>query len=204
MKKFVMFLAVMSMLFSAFAVEDTYRSQKIFGYIDDLTYLYVSPFKYAGSQYQNFYGIDLDYNDESNGFRYQIMPSAQTRQPGLQIGTFSLLATFMKTARSANLVVSHTKLINETDSSAMLEYDLAIMYSFSDGAGIYNPGTTKNGSPYYCYSTGTISVPMTSSSSQSIATIMDGNIYFRLVDAVSSSTTPGQYSSTVTFSLVVQ
>ena len=82
MKKLILLAVMISILFSVFAVEDSCKTQVISGYIDDLTYLYVSPYKYASSRFDSYYGIDLDYNDESNGFRYLIMPT-DSRQPGL-------------------------------------------------------------------------------------------------------------------------
>lgn len=194
MKKILVLLSMMLFLFSASALIDPYKVQTIYGYIDDITYLRVDPFKYANTTFGNYIGIDLDYNDASNGFRYQIMPTdTQLTSPGLQIGTFSMLVTFVSGSRTANLVVTHTKLKHDENDAVLVDYELGIMYSISNGTGISSPPASM------CLSTGSIVVPITSA----ISTVMDGNIYFRLTKGQNVTQT-GQYSSTVTFSLEVQ
>ena len=165
-------------------------SQRIFGYIDDIMFLSVSTYKYADTTMGNYVGINLDYEDENNGFRYLIRPSQES--PGLQIGSFSMLTTFAVTQRQARLTVSHTKLILDTNPSVSVDYELGIMYSISDGSSISNP------EPSFCLSTGSIVLPINSR----ISTVMDGSIYFRLATG-NEVTEAGQYTSTVTFNLEV-
>ena len=194
MKKLVVLFSMLMFLFSVSALIDPYKVQTIYGYIDDITYLKVDPFKYANTTFGNYIGIDLDYNDASNGFRYQIMPTdTPLTSAGLQIGTFSMLATFTSGNKTANLIVTHTKLIHDENSEIMVDYELGLMYSISNGSGISNPPASM------CLSTGRIVVPITSA----ISTVMDGNIYFRLTKGQNVTQT-GQYSSTVTFNLEVQ
>ena len=188
MKKTILLLLLLLTAFSVFGLFDPYSVQKISGYIDDMTYLYVSPYQYESTTYGQFYGIDLDYNDASNGFRYQIKPSSDN-EPGLQIGTFTLLATFVNSSKTANLKVTHEKLIH-SNGNDKLEYELAILYTISDGTSISNPD------PKIGTSTQTITVPISSS----IASVLDGNIYFRLKEA---PTVEGQYTSRVRFYLEV-
>ena len=195
MKKLLLSLVILLLvILSASALTDPYKVQRIYGFIDDITYLLVNPFIYENTTYGQYRGIDLDYSDASNGFRYLIMPTETAlTSPGLQIGTFSMLATFMTRTRSANLRVTHTKLLHDADPSVMVDYELGVMYSISNGEGISNPPASM------CLSTGSIVIPITSA----ISTVMDGNIYFRLTKN-QNVTQAGQYSSTVTFYLEVQ
>ena len=192
MKKILIALFILLTLLPVAALDHRKTSQRIFGYIDDIMYLSVSTYKYADTTMGSYRGINLDYTDKNNGFRYLISP--QTNSPGLQIGSFSMLATFAVTQRSARLRVTHTKLVLETDSSVSVDYELGLMYSISNGSSITSPD------PAFCLSDGSITLNINSA----ISTVMDGSIYFRLANGDANKVTEvGQYASTVTFILEV-
>ena len=180
-------------LIPTFAQDHSYKTQRVFGYIDDIIYLSVSPYKYANTTMGNYTGIDLDYNDENNGFRYLIQPSQNS--PGLQVGSFSILATFAISRKTATLTVTHSKLtLVGSNPAVAVDYELGIKYAISDGTGISNP------EPSFCLSTSSIVLHITSQ----ISTVMDGSIYFRLASGNDNKITEeGQYASTVTFFLEV-
>ena len=186
---------------SAFcATIDPYRVQTISGYIDDIAYLYVSPFRYDGIVATGFAGINLDVSDTTNEHRNQIQ-STQTAlsTPGVQIGSFSVLATYTQSAtiQSVKLTITHTKLIHTTDPNATLEYELAVLYAIGNGT------TTGNETRQYCYSTSAQSnnkIEISLAQSTKIAAIQNGYIYFRLAQNQTPSVA-GQYESTVTFAM---
>ncbi|MBO4718128.1 MAG: hypothetical protein J5599_09545 [Spirochaetales bacterium] len=194
MKKFLLVLiTIVTFLLPLSATYDPYATQQVSGFIDDVTYLYISPFKYENVQYQQYYGIDLDYSNTSNGHRFLIMPTdTQLTTPGLQIGTFKILATFVTSRRQANLVVTHGKLIHTVDSSVQLDYELAVQYAISDGESITRPAPTI----------GLSNTEMRISIATPIASVLEGNVYFRLANGV-AATVAGQYTSSVTFTLEV-
>ena len=195
MKRLLLFLiTIVTFLLPVSAITDPYATQQISGFIDDVTYLYVSPYKYADVQYQEYYGIDLDYSNTSNGHRFLIMPTnTPLETPGLQIGTFKILATFVTSRRHATLVVSHEKLIHTVDSSVQLDYELAVQYAISDGESITRPPATM------CLSNTEMRIQVATP----IASVLEGNIYFRLASGV-AATRSGQYTSSVTFILEVE
>ena len=195
MKRFLLILiTIVTFLLPVSAIYDPYTTQQVSGFIDDVTYLYVSPYKYADVQYQNYYGIDLDYNNTSNGHRFLIMPTENPLvTPGLQIGTFKILATFVTSKRQATLVVRHGELIHTMDSSVKLDYELGVQYAISDGESITRPPATM------CVSNTDMRIQVATP----IASVLEGNIYFRLASGV-SATRAGQYTSSVTFILEVQ
>ena len=195
MKKLLLFLiTIVTLLLPVSALYDPYATQQISGFIDDVTYLYVSPYKYENVQYQNYYGIDLDYSNTSNGHRFLIMPTETPLEtPGLQIGTFKILATFVTSRRQATLVVRHEELIHTVDPSVKLDYELGVQYAISDGESITRPPATM------CLSNTDMRIQVATP----IASVLEGNIYFRLASGV-SATRSGQYASSVTFILEVQ
>ena len=111
------------------------------------------------------------------------------------MGSFSILATFAISKKTATLTVSHDKLtLVGSNPAVSVDYSLGIKYAISDGTGITNPD------PSFCLSTGSIVLHITSLTS----TVMDGSIYFRLASGNANKITEeGQYSSTVTFTLEV-
>ena len=193
MKKIVLIaFFILIALLPAAALDHRQSSQRIFGYIDDIMYLSVSSYRYADTTMGNYVGINLDSEDQNNGFRYLISPAHES--PGLQIGSFSMLTTFAVQQRAARLTVSHTKLVLDSDPSVSVDYELGILYSISDGSKITSPD------PAFCLSTSSITLDITSK----ISTVMDGSIYFRLATGNENKVTEaGQYSSTVTFNLEV-
>lgn len=194
MKKLLLVLvSIVTFLLPVAATYDPYATQQVSGFIDDVTYLYVSPYKYADVQYQQYYGIDLDYSNTSNGHRFLIMPTeTPLTTPGLQIGTFKILATFVTSRKQANLVVTHEELIHTEDPSVKLDYELAVQYAISDGESITRPAPTI----------GLSNTEMRISVATPIASVLEGNIYFRLATGV-AATVAGQYTSSVTFTLEV-
>ena len=186
------------------AITDPYKVQNISGYIDDIAYLYVSPFRYDGVVAEGYDGINLDVSNNGGNtaeILNQIKPAdtGALSQPGLQIGSFSVLATYTQstTLQSVKLVITHTKLIHTTDPTKTLEYELAVLYAIGDGTS--TGGETRQ----YCYSTEASSnkeIVIDLWQSSKISAIQNGYIYFRRAD----STTPpavGQYQSSVTFRL---
>ena len=178
MKKILFFLiAIVTFLLPVSALYDPYATQQLSGFIDDVTYLYVSPYKYENVQYQNYYGIDLDYSNTSNGHRFLIMPTENA----------------LTTRRQATLVVRHEELIHTVDPSVKLDYELGVQYAISDGESITRPPATM------CVSNTDMRIQVATP----IASVLEGNIYFRLASGV-SATRSGQYASSVTFILEVQ
>ena len=182
------------------ATYDPYRLQTISGYIDDISYLYVSPFRYEDIVATGFAGINLDVNDTSNKNRTQIAPSTTSlSQPGVQIGTFSVLATYTQssTITSVKLIITHNKLVHTTDPNTELEYELAVLYAIGNGT------TTGSETKKYCYSTSATSnnrIEIDLSQSSKISAIQNGYIYFRLAKN-QTATVAGQYESIVTFAM---
>lgn len=192
-----LFLIVsMATLFSA--TIDPFKVQTISGFIDDIAYLYVSPFRYDSIGAVGYAGINLDYNDTSNTDRALIKPSSTAfSAPGVQMGTFSALATYTNssTITGAKLTITHTKLIHTTASNTTLEYELAVLYRMGNGTTVGDEITQ------YCLSTEAASnnkIEITLAQSTKIAAIQNGYLYFRLANGESPSVT-GQYESVVTF-----
>ena len=195
MKKILLFLiTIVTFLLPVSATYDPYATQQLSGFIDDVTYLYVSPYRYANVQYQDYYGIDLDYNNTSNGHRFLTMPTdTPLTTPGLQIGTFKILATFVTSQKQGYLVVSHDELVLTTDASVRLDYELGLQYSVSDGETVSRPPASM------CLSNTDMRIALATP----IASVLEGNIYIRLANGT-NLTRSGQYLSTVTFTLEVQ
>lgn len=199
MKRITIALLLFVSLFSVFgATIDPFKVQTISGFIDDIAYLYVSPFRYDSIGVVGYAGINLDYNDTSNTNRALIKPSSTAfSAPGVQMGTFSALATYTNssTITGAKLTITHTKLIHTTASNTTLEYELAVLYRIGNGTTVGNENTQ------YCLSTEAASnnkIEITLSQSTKIASIQGGYLYFRLANGVTPTVT-GQYESVVTF-----
>ncbi len=210
MKRTIIILLLSFSMISLFAAEprtiDPYRTQTISGFIDDISYLYVSPFLYEGIVSNGYDGINLDPNDTENEFRYLIRPSGTAlSSPGLVIGNFSMLVTYKETTiTSLTLYVTHGKLIHTNDVNTTLDYELAVLYSLSNGTTIADPQQK------ICYSADSSDLASLSRDkkieinllqSSKVSSIQDGNIYFRLRSGNLPSVT-GQYTSIITFSLV--
>ena len=194
-----LFLIVsMATLFGA--TIDPFKIQTISGFIDDITYLYVSPFRYDSIGAVGYAGINLDYNDSSNRDSALIKPSTTALSaPGVQMGSFSALATYTNssTVTGAKLTITHTKLIHTTESNTTLEYELAVLYRLGNGT------TVGDEIKQYCLSTEAASnnkIEIILAQSTKIAAIQNGYLYFRLANGESPSVT-GQYESVVTFTM---
>lgn len=211
MKK-VFFLLVI--IFSSIAVmwasvSDNPTLQTISGFIDDISYLYVSPFRYDEIVDEGFAGINLDLNDSSNRIIHQIEPT-NTETLGYQIGTFTVLSTYEKTElTSLKLVIEHEKLIHDTESNVSLEYELGVLYrltTIDKNTGVEN--TPDEDSVQICESTSStssrrqkkIEINLRRANSK-LSSIQTGYIYFRLANENSTASVAGQYHSTVTFRL---
>lgn len=199
MKRIIIALFLIVSLFSVFgATIDPFKVQTISGFIDDIAYLYVSPFRYDSIGAVGYAGINLDYNDTSNNDRALIKPSATAfSSPGVQMGSFSALVTYTNssTVTGAKLTITHTKLIHTTESSTTLEYELAVLYRLGNGTTVGNENTQ------YCLSTEAASnnkIEITLAQSTKIASLQGGYLYFRLANGQAPSVT-GQYESVVTF-----
>lgn len=204
MKRVVLVLLLVFSSFSAYAETDPFKVQTISGYIDDITYLYVSPFNFGTTVSNGYAGINLDYSDTSNDnpFKNQVnlIKPISGNVLGLQIGSFTVLTTYKSTAIAAiNLVITHTKLLHTTDTSAKLDYELGVLYSVSNG--IVDPQNPPAEVREVCLSTETSpdnKIVISLLQGTKIAAIQNGYIYFRLKD---TATVTGQYESVVTFSL---
>lgn len=207
MKKLIILLIIF-LLFSINALFaatiDPYRVQTISGFIDNILYLYVSPFLYEGIVSNGYAGVNLDHQDTNNDIRYLIAPTNRAlSEPGLVIGQFSVLATYKDISLSAlNLVITHTKLVHTNDSSIKLDYELAVLYTLNDGSSTQNSNYIDI--KRYCYSedsdSSTKSITIDLKQSSDVTSIQNANIYFRLKNGDTPSVT-GQYVSTIKFSL---
>ena len=198
------FVFSMSVIFGTLG--DPYRrTQQISGFVDDISFLYISPYHYDSVAENGFVGINLDYNDQSNEIRGIIAPTNESfTLPGIVIGTFSVLCTFIEAAQQTNpvlpvvkLTIEHDKLRHTTDSSAQLEYELAVSYSI-------NGGTSHT---EYCLSVSSsaegpkkIEVSLTDGATNHMVSIQNANIYFRFAEGESPSVI-GQYESGIVFTL---
>ena len=202
MKKIFVLLLLIFSLFSVFsATIDPFKMQTISGFIDDISYLYVGPFRYEAIGPIGYSGINLDYsNDNTNTDRYQVMPSATSlTTPGVQIGTFSALATYTQspTIQGVKLTITHAKLSHTTAENTTLEYELAVVYRIGNGT---DPGDEET---KICLSTESASnnkIEIVLAKPTKIAAIQNGYIYFRLAKNQTPTVT-GQYSSVVTFTM---
>jgi len=207
MRKILILLLLLLSLSFLFADtnDDAMKSQNISGFVDDISFLYVTPYKYNTFADNGYEGINLDYNDTSNDIRSLIAPTTtQFEQPGIVIANFSLLSTFIEHAKAGvdiavSLTITHDKLCHTTDqtNAGKLEYELAIGYK-ANGVGEDNY--------MFCLSTESDSNNSivlnlnTLDSGNHMVSIQDGNIYFRFADGEFPSVV-GQYQSRITFVL---
>ena len=208
MRKILILLLLLLSLSVLFADtnDDAMKSQNISGFVDDISFLYVTPYKYNTFADNGYEGINLDYNDDSNLIRSLIAPTTtQFEQPGIVIANFSLLSTFIEHAKAGvnvavSLTITHDKLCHTTDqtNAGKLEYELAIGYK-ANGVGKDN----------YMFCLSTESDSNTNAivldinaldSGNHMVSIQDGNIYFRFANGVVPSVV-GQYQSRITFVL---
>ncbi len=208
MKRVLIVLFLMFSMFNASAAvsDSTGRAQLISGFVDDISYLYVSPFTYDGVVAHGYEGINLDYSDTENSIRNLIMPTTtEFTEPGVVIGTFSLLSTFIEAAASGTanipavtLTITHGKLTHTTNPDVTLDYELSVLYK--KGAEEYRK---------YCYSLDSslgsgpktrIVIDLNTLAQNQMISIQNANIYFRFAKNV-APTVVGQYQSAVTFTL---
>lgn len=210
MKKLLLLLILITFSASIMwaSVSDNPTVQTISGFVDDISYLYVSPFRYDGIVDVGYAGINLDLNDSSNKIVHQIEPT-QTATLGYQIGSFTVLSTYENiTLSSLKLVIEHEKLILDTDNDVTLEYELGVLYRLTtidkDSGAEYTP---DEDSTQICESTSStnsnrqhkIEINLMRANAK-LSSIQTGYIYFRLANGVTASAT-GQYHSVVTFRL---
>ena len=137
----ILLLLSLPVLFAA-TDDSAMKSQNISGFVDDISFLYVTPYKYNTFADNGYEGINLDYNDTSNNNRNLIAPSPTPfTEPGIVIANFSLLSTFIEHAKAGidvavSLTITHDKLCHTTDQTedGKLEYELAIGYK-ANGVG---------------------------------------------------------------------
>ena len=214
MKKTILVIAILiilpvSFLFSTDQTPTSDKktfSQRVSGYIDDITMLTVTPFLFAGYEENGYYGINLDFTDESSNInRYLVTPTTNPlTMPGLQVSSFSLITTFQagQTA-GGRLTITHDHLVNSSDSEAKVDYELAVKYTISDGQ------TETDVPAKICFSSDSTITAIQSQksividipySTSGVVSIKEAGIYFRLTND-SPVSVPGQYASTVTFKL---
>ena len=206
MRRFFLSLFMLLTLACLYAAinDSAMRVQNISGFVDDISFLYVTPYKFDTFADNGYEGINLDYNDTSNIIHSLIEPSPTSfTEPGIVIANFSLLSTFIEHANAGvpvavSLTITHDKLCHTTDqtNAGKLEYELAVMYK-ANGVGddITN----------YCLSTESannnkITIDLNAISQNNMVSIQDGNIYFRFAKGVAPSVV-GQYQSRITFVL---
>ena len=206
----LLFLAVFSITAVFGALSDSYRrAQQIAGFVDDISFLYISSYAYDSITGNGFVGINLDYTDTSNDIRGIIAPTtgAPFTIPGIVIGNFTVLSTFIESSHqtppvvpAVSLTITHEKLKHTTDQNAQLEYELSVSYSINGGT-----SQTK-----YCLSTAStdtnhnkIVINLTSgiSGNTNMVSIQNANIYFRFADVEQELSVIGQYESRITFTL---
>lgn len=207
MRKILILLLLLLSLSVLFADpnDDAMKSQNISGFVDDISFLYVTPYKYNTFADNGYEGINLDYNDTSNNNRNLIAPSPTPfTVPGIVIANFSLLSTSIEHEKAGvkvavSLTITHDKLCHTTDQTedGKLEYELAIGYKANGvGEDVF----------MYCLSTesdinNAIVLDINDlDSGNHMVSIQDGNIYFRFADGESPSVV-GQYQSRITFVL---
>ncbi len=203
MKRITIALLLIVSLFSVFsATIDPFKVQTISGFIDDISYLYVSPFTFDYIGTVGYAGINLDYEDTTASYRNLVKPSSTPLSMlGVQIGSFSVLVTYTQstTISGAKLTITHEKLIHTTNPSAQLEYELGVLYAISNGT------TTGTETSAICLSTEATGnnpkkIEITLSQQSKIAAIQNAYLYFRLANGQKASVT-GQYESVVTFTM---
>ena len=156
-----------------------------------------------------YYGINLDYTDDSNPYRFLIAPTTTALStPGLEIGTLSAFLTLSQ-GHSAVLTVVHDRLRNSNSdySNVTVDYELSLVYSINMGSG----EDAISGSRF-CLGLDHLTTPLSQIDSNrkmivdipyaSVISIHDAGIYFRM-NKDSSVFVPGQYSSSVVFELSV-
>ncbi len=202
-------LLLISSMFTVFAAtsDPACRAQNISGFIDDISFLYVTPYKYNNISDNGYEGINLDYTDTTNSFYNLIKPTegAPFSHPGVVIANFSLLSTFVEAAASGaqnipavKLTIIHDKLTHTTDQTdeGKLDYELAVLYTVNGGETEYTS---------YCYSNESetpnkIEIDLNQYAVNNMVSIQEGNIYFRFANGV-APTVVGQYESRITFIL---
>lgn len=210
MKKVFVFLFLIASMFSLFGATDPFKVQTISGFIDDICYLYVSPFTFDYVGTVGYTGINLDPNDNTSTYGNLVNPPSSALSSslsedqvlprlGVQMGTFSVLATYTQstTVHGVKLTITHSKLVHTTDSSAKLEYELGVLYAISNGT------TTGSNIPKICLSTEASSnnkIEIELAQESKIVAIQNAYLYFRLAYGETATVT-GQYESIVTFSL---
>lgn len=189
MKKIIALIAILFALTSLYAATKAAEaSQTIAGFINSSgsDYLKLTVTYDVTSTDGNYYGINLDVNDNGNMNRYLIAPSA-SHELGLRIGTVDLEAT----NRNYKLRIYHEPLILVGSNPAVaIDYELSISYSLNGG----------EASTAYCLSA--ISNPpdklinVSLRSTGGVILIQNAGLYFRLKDP-SEVRTAGQYQSVI-------
>ena len=193
MKKTVLLISMFLVLLASVCATDTPQQygQKVYAYIDDITHFNVNSFKYATN------GINLNYMDTSNTDRYLITPTANPlSEPGLAISSFSLFATYTQSS-GGRLLISHDPMTHNTNSNETLDWELAVVYSVSDGETTSGPWTR------YCLSSGSVissEILITLPETTGICSIDNATMHFRFADGV-VPTVNGSYFSTIFFTL---
>ncbi len=201
-------LLLISSLFIVFAAtsDPACRAQMISGFIDDISFLYVTPYRYDSVSDNGYEGINLDYSDTSNTFYGLIKPTETAfTHPGVVIANFSLLSTFIEAASqgaqnipAVKLTITHDKLLHTTDQTdyGKLDYELAVLYTVNGGNQEYTQ---------YCLcdtnaSNNKIEIDLNQYAVNNMVSIQNGNIYFRFASGA-ELTVVGQYESRITFTL---
>lgn len=198
-KSIIIFTILMTLPCLLFGSEKRERGMEIAGYIDNVMYLNISEFKQENDN--NGRGINLNHEDSDNDYSYLIAPTATPLSlAGLMIANFDVMTTFNSTSySSAQLTITHNKLIKNGNASIQYDYELAVKYQINDG------NTLTDEVAKFCYCTtaasdNSIVISLQPSNVSKMASIKNAGIYFRLTlfDPISEE---GDYTSNVTFSL---
>ncbi len=203
MKKICLFLIILmisSLLFAEVSSDQKTTPQTLTGYYDTGLYLYVSEFAYEN--WDNGYGINLDYTDDSNTINTALIAPTSTmlKEPGLQIGTFDLFILFISYT-SARLTITHDKLTNTTTGDEV-DWELGVKYILNNGASLVDTAARMclSSDSTLTSNSAQKSIVLNFSSSNSLAAIQNGGLYFRLTSG-SPVTENGFYESTIQFTL---
>lgn len=203
MKRVIFVLIILFTFSSLFAVDPSFDQkttpQTLTGYYDTGIYLSVSEYFYEN--WDNGYGINLDYTDDSNTINTALIAPTSTMlmEPGLQIGTFDLFILFLSYT-SAKLTITHDKLVNTTGDE--VDWELGVKYTLNNGTSLIDAASRMclSSDSTLTSNSAQKSIVLNFSSTNTLASIQNGGLYFRLTSG-SPVTENGFYESTIQFTL---
>ena len=194
MKRTLLLISILLLALSfIFSTEnDQHYGQTVHAFIDDTVLLLVSQPSYASAAT----GINLNYADETSSYRYLITPTANPMsEPGLPLCTFDLFATYTQSS-GGRLLITHSPMTLSTNAAITLDWELAVVYSVSDGSTTTGPWTR------YCLSSGSVisSEILITLPASGLCSIEGAELFFRFAEGVFPSV-GGDYYSDISFTL---